>query len=431
MRVTKIPAKKPDIITKKKVAAYARVSTVSEAQLHSLSAQIDYYKKQITSRSEWKFAGVFIDDGVTGTKNNRQGLEELLDTCKKGKIDLVLTKSISRFARNTVDLLNIVRYLKEQNIAVYFEREGINTLAAEGELLLTLLASFAQEESISASQNKNWRIKKQFENGELVGITHLYGYDVIDGELIVNKHEAEIVKMIYKDYLSGMQSMEIADKLNDMGEPRKRGGKWKPNDISRLLSNEKHTGNALLNKRYTLDPLSKETKRNYGEKPQYFVENSHEGIISWELFEAVQKEIKRRAPIKKRLPHHGKPYTGFLFCGACGAPFNRKKTPTQTFWRCARNLGMREGKCGMKGIPEQALERILTEVLGTTDLSEETLSTQIEKMVITKPNEIVLHMNDGREITRHWQDRSRSESWTKEMREKVAEQNRKRARNAK
>lgn len=428
MKVKKIPAKKPSSFKRKKVAAYTRVSTASEAQLHSLGAQIDYYKKHIMSRPDWEFAGVFIDDGITGTKSKRPGLEELLSTCDAGKIDLILTKSISRFARNTLDLLNIVRDLKEQGIAVYFERERINTLTAEGELLLTLLASFAQEEAISASKNKSWSIKKQFENGELVGMSHLYGYDVIDGNLIINEHEAQIVRMVYEDYLSGLQSGNIAKKLNDMGEPRKQGGKWKASDIRSLLKNEKHTGNALLNKRYTIDPLTKETKYNYGERPQYFVQNSHEGIISWELFEAVKEEMRRRAPIKKALPHHGKPFTGLLFCGACGAPFNRKKTPVRVFWRCARNLGMRDGKCDMKGIPEQVLEDMLCELLGTNDLSHENITAKIEEMTITQPNEIVFFMKDGTEVKRTWKDRSRSESWTKEMREKVAEQNRKRAR---
>ena len=154
-------------------------------------------------------------------------MDELIANCNEGKVDLIITKSISRFARNTLDLLDIVRNLKAQGVAVYFERENINTITADGELLLTLLASFAQEEAISASQNKRWSVKKQFEKGELVGMSHLYGYEVVEGSLVINEHEANIVRMVYEDYLSGMQSMDIANKLNQMGEPRKQGGQWK------------------------------------------------------------------------------------------------------------------------------------------------------------------------------------------------------------
>lgn len=426
MDVIKIPVKLPESIEKEKVAAYARVSTKSDAQLHSLDAQIDYYRKKINARADWSFVGVFVDDGLTGTRSDRPGLEDLLDHCRRKKIDLVLTKSISRFARNTVDLLAIIRELKELGIAVFFEREKINTLTADGELMLTLLASFAQEESRSMSLNKRWSIHRQFSEGELAGMAHLYGYDVVDGELIVNEHEAEIVHMMYEDYLSGMQSSEIAEKLNRMGEPRKRGGKWKPRDITNVFRNEKHTGNALLNKRYVLDPLTKQTRYNRGEQPQYYIENSHEGIVSQELFDAVQEEMKRRSPNKEAPKPHNKPFTGMIYC-ACGAKFQRKKSPVRVFWRCGRNLGSYGGHCSMKGIPEETLESLCCDALGIPEFDTNTFIESVIRINITGDNELTFLLKDGSEIHKTWKDRSRSESWTPEMRAEVSRKNRERA----
>lgn len=407
----------------KKVAAYARVSTASDTQLESLDAQISYYRNYINQKPGWEFSGVFVDEGLTGTKKNRPGLNDLLSKCRSGEIDLVITKSISRFARNTVDLLSIVRELREHGIGVLFEKENIHTLHAEGELMLSILASFAQEESRSMSQNKRWANKKRFEDGELVGLTHLYGYDIADGEVVVNPHEARIVKMIYKDYLSGLQSKEIAEKLNAMGEPRKRGGKWRPHDITLLFRNEKHTGNALLNKRYTIDPITKETTYNKGEQPFYLVENSHEGIVSQELYDAVQAEIKNRTSNKNSAKKHNKPFTKMIRCGACGANFSRKKTVNRVFWRCSRNLGILEGECGMKGIPEENLEAFCLEILDVNVLDAKQVKEQIAEIIVPRPNVVEFVMPDGCVIQRTWEDRSRSESWTPEMRAEVARKN--------
>lgn len=244
----------PDF-TRQKVAAYARVSTGKDEQLESVAAQIDYFKRLIQSQPLWEFAGVFADEDISGTKAERPEFRRLLELCRQGKIDRILTKSISRFARNTVDLLTIVWELRARQIAVCFEREKIDTLSSDGELLLTLLASFAQEESRSISLNKRWSVQKQFEQGEIVGVAHLYGYDIVKGELVINSHEAEIVRMIVKDYLEGSRSKTIADKLNLMGEKRKGGGFWKPHDISLLFKNEKLTGNAILQKLLRMMPF--------------------------------------------------------------------------------------------------------------------------------------------------------------------------------
>lgn len=426
-KVTVIPSTSYKNIEKQNVAAYARVSTAKDTQLQSLGAQISYYKDKIKSNPAWNFAGVFVDEGMTGTKMNRPGMLNLLNKCREHKIDLILTKSISRFARNTIDLLNTIRELKNLDVAVFFERENINTLHAEGEFMLTLLASFAEEESRSMSMNKNWANKKQFEEGVLVGLTHLYGYDIINNQPVINEKEAEIVRMIYNDYLSGMQSKDIAHKLNQMGVLRKRGGRWKPSDISQLLNNEKHTGNALLNKRYVIDPITKETTYNKGEKAFYLVENSHEAIVSKELFDAVQEEMKRRTSHKKTTKKHNKPFTTLMKCGACGANFNRKKTPVRVFWRCARNLGMRDGHCSMKGIPEETLEDLCVEVLQLTQFDPDEAKEQIQEIVIPGANEVLFRLKDGTTVLKTWQDRSRSESWTPEMRAEVGRRNRERS----
>lgn len=430
MNVVKIPAKLPRDMKKIKVAAYARVSTKSDAQLHSLDAQINYYRHKICQREDWSFAGVFIDDGLTGTRRERPGLEELLIECREGRIDLVLTKAISRFARNTVDLLSIVRELKELDIAVFFERENINSLTADGELMLTLLASFAQEESRSMSLNKHWSIQKQFANGEIAGMAQFYGYDVINGELVVNDHEARIIRMIYADYLGGMQSSEIAAKLNQMSEPKKRGGKWKTHDITDIFRNEKRTGNALLNKHYVIDPITKKRKYNHGERQQYYVENSHEGIISQELFDAAQEEMKRRASNKNPVKPHGKPFTGIMSC-KCGAKFQRKKTRVRVFWRCGRNLGYYGGSCSMKGIPENTLEDLCCEVLSINEFETLAVTNNIKAIYVTAPNAITFHLLDGSIIDKTWKDRSRSESWTVEMRAEAGRKTRERAKHAK
>lgn len=426
MKIRKIEKNRHLSLQRKQVAAYARVSTAKDAQLHSLDTQVDYYRHKIASVPSWDFAGVFVDGGMTGTKRDRKGLEELLDLCREGKIDLVLTKSISRFARNTVDLLNIIRELKELGIAVFFERENINTLSADGELMLTLLASFAQAESISASLNKRWSIKRQFSEGDIVGVSHLYGYDIIDGELIINEHEAKIVRMIYRDYLSGMQSSEIVAKLNKMGEPRKGGGRWKPHDISCLFRNEKHTGNAILQKTFKADPITKRLKRNKGQKKKYYVENSHEAIVSIDTYKAVQEEVKNRTSNKSPVKPHKKPFTGIMFCGKCEKPFNRKKTKARTFWRCSTNLGNREGYCDMKGIPEETLEALCCEVLNMDSFSSDQVKERISRIVVPAPNEIIFTLQNKKEIRKRWKDRSRSESWTKEMRAEVSRRNRER-----
>ena len=343
-------------------------------------------------------------------------------------MDLILTKSISRFARNTLLLLETVRELKTLGIAVYFEREKINSLTADGELMLSLLASFAQEECLSARENARWSIKKRFEKGEMVGMAHLYGYDYIDGKLVVNDEEAKVVRMIYRDYLSGIQSGEIADKLNDLGIPKKLGSKWKPGDIARLF-NEKHTGSTLLQKTFTDDGVCAKTHINRGEKDFFLAEDTHEGIIDKETYQAVREEIKRRTSNKhppKTIPEY--PFRGMIHCGNCGANFRRKKTKTEIFWRCATNLGQKDYPCSMKGVPERILEELVIKALQLDAFDSDIFQEKVKEIMIPEANKVRIILKNGKEKEYSWQDRSRSESWTDEMRAKAARKTRERYR---
>lgn len=414
MKITKIPSRRPEAIIRKKVAAYARVSTASDAQLHSLGSQIDYYKKKIIARPDWEFAGVFIDDGVTGTKSKREGLEELLIACNEGKIDLIITKSISRFARNTVDLLNIVRDLKEAGIAVYFEREQINTLNAEGELLLTLLASFAQEESRSASDNMKWSIRKGYAKGSLIQVRRTYGYLVELGVVTIVPEEAKVVKEVFDRYESGELPSSIAKDLNRRKIYTLQGAKWSVNRLNLLTTNIFYTGNTLLQKLFVPNHLDKKQIRNRGELPQYFIENSHEPIISMELFEAVQA-VKAKRTYKKR-PDTKHAFSRKLVCGVCGANLNRKYDRGNHKWQCRTYRKSGATACPSKQVPENTLEASAAEVLGLPSFDEMHFLEKIDEVIVHNGNKLIFRFKDGSTKDIYWEDRSRSESWTKEMR---------------
>ena len=242
------PQKKPFLL--KRTAAYARVSSGKDAMLHSLSAQVSYYNQLIQSNPEWLFCGVYADEALTGTKENRAEFQKLLNRCRRGEIDLILTKSISRFARNTVTLLETVRELKTLGVDVYFEEQRIHSMSSDGELMLSILASYAQEESYSASENKKWQMRKDFEQGK-VGSMRMLGYRrTKSGKLEIVPEEAEIVRMIFLYYLSGMGKLAIAKKLNEQQICTVRGCAWTTEDVRRTLRNEKYTGNLLLQKSF-------------------------------------------------------------------------------------------------------------------------------------------------------------------------------------
>jgi len=343
-----------------RVAAYCRVSTTLEQQESSYEAQISHYTEKIKSNPNWKCAGIFADDGKSATNTKkRDDFNTMIDECMAGKIDMVITKSVSRFARNTVDALQNIRKLKEKNIAIFFEKEGVNTLEGTGELLITILSSQAQEESRNISENTRWGLVRRFENG-IISVNHnkFLGYTKDeDGELVIVPEEAEIVKQIYRMYLEGSSIQQITRALESDGIKTVTGkDKWQPGTIERVLGNEKYMGDALMQKTYTVDFLTKKRVKNTGIVPQYYIEDNHEAIIPKELFYKVQEERARRANLnksattrkankaKKEKSKYSSKYalTDILVCAECGHPYRRqtwsKYGQKSGVWRCENRL---------------------------------------------------------------------------------------------
>lgn len=386
------------------VAAYGRVSSGKDAMLHSLSAQVSYYSEMIQNNSRWKYCGVYVDEALTGTKESRENFQRLIADCRNGKIDMVITKSISRFARNTLTLLNTVRELKTLGIDVYFEEQNIHSLSSDGELMLTILASYAQEESRSASENQKWRIRHDFEKG-LPWCRAMIGYRLQNGEYIVITEEAVIVKRIYSEYLSGDGVEKIVNRLNAEGVMTQKGFKWHKSAVSRILTNYNYTGNMLLQRFYNENHITKKKTENHGELPKYLVENSHEPIISIEIYQQVQDEMKRRADKYKHksAPTTPYPFSGKIICAKCGKHYRRKTTSTGPVWICGTYNSMGKAFCASKAIPESILLKVMDGVL-------------FDEIIIDDKNTLKVHYQGSEKIL-NYKDRSRSESWTQEMRE--------------
>ena len=325
-RVDKIPSLPELIETVKKVqrvAVYARVSTNHEEQQTSLAAQKDYYSKLIDAHDDWVLAGIYADDGITGTSYlKREAFQQMVIDCEMGNIDRIITKSVSRFARNTVDALNTIRKLKSLGIGVYFEKENIWTLDSKGEFLITLMTSLAQEESRSISENVTWGHRKRFADGRYsCAYSRFLGYDK---GYVINVEEAKTVKLIYKMFLQGLTPHTISAMLTEMGIPTAGGcDVWSQASVSSVLKNEKYKGDALLQKEFTIDFLSKKMKKNEGEINQYYVENGHEAIIAPWLFDYVQEVIKVRKDFISRYCGMNF-YTSKFICGNCGAAYGLK-----------------------------------------------------------------------------------------------------------
>lgn len=401
----------PKLIARKKVAAYVRVSSGKEAMIHSLAAQADYYSTVISKENEWVFVGIYSDEAITGTKGDRKEFQQMIEDCQGGKVDMIITKSISRFARNTVTLLETVRSLKLMGVDVFFEEQNIHTMSADGELMLTILASYAQEESRSVSENMKWRIKKNFEEG-MPWNGGMLGYRIKEGQYVVIPDEAVIVKRIYAEFQEGKGTNAIAQGLNEDGIPTRFGERWHPSVVAKILRNYTYTGNLLLQRTFVENHITKKNKINRGELPQYHVEEAHEAIIDIDTFNSVQAELERRTEKYGHAPKEQKryPFTGLLICGNCGKNYRRKVTATQPVWICSTYNTRGKKYCDSKQIPESTLSAITAEVATIED---------IEKIVVFNGNRLEYHLADGSVIERTWADRSRSESWTEEMREEV------------
>ncbi len=415
-RIRQVPLQNLQVPKLTRVAAYARVSSGKDAMLHSLSAQVSYYNDLIQRHRGWLFCGAYADEALSGTKDNRENFIRLLGDCRAGKIDMVITKSISRFARNTVTLLEAVRELKDIGVDVYFEEQNIHSLSNDGELMLSILASYAQEESLSASENQKWRVKRNFENGIPWSGTML-GYRYENGKFIIVPNEAEIVKLIYDSYLSGMGVTAIMKMLNKNGYITRFGNTWHNSGVSRILRNYTYTGNLILQKTYRENHLTKRKLQNNGELPQYHITDNHDAIISLEQFNAVQDEIKRRAEKYKGEGSTKKtyPYSGLLICANCGKHYRRKVTATGAVWICSTYNTLGKGYCSSKQIPEEKLNDVTMKTIGTLD----SLHDKITAVRVENNNTLIFVFKNGEETVRRWIDRSRAESWTDEMKEKA------------
>lgn len=321
MNVIKIQpnVKKSKDMPKQRVAAYCRVSTDNSGQIESLETQIKHYETYIKSNPSWVYAGIYYDEGISGTKKEkRHGLLRMVSDCENKKIDLIVTKSISRFARNTADCLELVRKLLNIGVFVYFENENINTGSMESELMLSILSGLAEGESVSISKNNKWALKRRFQNG-LFKISYApYGYDVLDGKLVVNESQAEIVRFIFSEILSGKGAQKIAKVLNDRMIPTKRNSKWTSKTIIDMVRNEKYVGDALFQKYYTDDNFNR--RRNKGECNQYFATNHHDPIVSRETFETAQAVIDQHCKEYGLEKNNSKyqnryPFSGKIICG--------------------------------------------------------------------------------------------------------------------
>lgn len=430
-RTIKVINAKPQIQVKKRVAAYIRVSNEKESMIHSMSAQISYFNQLIGKRMDWTLAGIYTDEGLTGTKADRSEFNHLLDDCRAGKIDLVLTKSISRFARNTVTLLESVRELKGLVIDVFFERENIHSLSSDGEVMLTILASYAQEESRSASENGKWRIRRRFQQGDVFQLQPVFGYKVLNSSYVLDTTQAEFVKFIFESYAAGIQVKRICNLLINRGASTFWNTEWSRILIRNIIRNIFYTGQVELQRYYVEDHIGKRLIPNTGELSRYIVHDHHPAIISMELFQKAQSILESRRP-KAREQATFTPFSGKIACGSCGSHYMRRTINGVKKWQCNTYWEKGKEECpDAKLIPEAVLNNISADILGVSVLDDQLFGRKIRYITVPKRNELDFHLVDGTKIHRTWDDRSRRNSWTPEMREQAKQRSIEKARQIK
>ena len=386
-QITKIePTSARPKASKIRVAAYCRVSTGMDDQLVSLETQKSHYENLIGSNPEWEYAGLYYDEGISGTsKEKRPALLQMIADCEAGKLDRILVKSLSRFARNTTDCLELVRKLLDLGVTIYFEKENLDTGSMESELLLSIMSSLAESESVSISENSKWSVRHRFQNGTFKIGYAPYGYDVKDGEMTINEDEAKWVRWIFEQTLRGKASSTIARELNEMQVPSRRGGNWTSTTIRGMLTNEKYVGDCLFQKTYSDFRFKRHA--NHGERDQFYMEGHHEAIISREDFEAAGALLLQRAQeknIKKNDPRYRNryPFTGKLICGGCGTSLKRHMNSTGSVkyavWICKQHLDD-ASTCSMKCIREVDLEYAFTTMMNKLIFGkQEVLHTLLE-----------------------------------------------------
>ena len=414
----------PQSARARKVAAYARISMENDRTPKSLSAQISRYSELIQSTPGWEYAGVYADSGISGTTTNRPQFRAMLAAARSGQIDLILTKSISRFARNTVDLLETIRALKTFGVKVRFEKENISTFSADGELVLTLLASFAQAKSEQISQNVKWRVRKGFEQGKANGF-HLYGYtdsaDATDVEIV--EAEAEVVRWIFAQYMVPTSCEAMAAQLIADGRPphhlasNKMPGEW----VRHILKNPSYTGDLLLGQWATPEGKPGRAVRNTGEHPMYLVEGAIPAIIDHDTFTTVQAEIARRRDLGARANWSidTVAMTSKIKCAACGCSFVRTVRKPRTrnaiatgHWICTERKKGRTTSCGTSEISDTALKTFIASILGIDEFDDDVFTARIDHIDVTGKDHYTFHYTDGTTSSHTWRPNLKKSSWT-------------------
>lgn len=389
--------------TAKRVAAYARVSCGRDAMLHSLSAQVSYYSALIQKTPGWEYVGVYADEALSGTKDTRGEFQKLLADCRAGKIDLVITKSISRFARNTVTTLQTVREFRQAGVDVYFEEQNIHTLGEEGEFVLTLLAAYAEEEARSVSENIRWHVQSNFRQG-LAWSVEMFGYRQKNSRLEIVPEEAELLRMAAKMYLDGANPLDLERAFAEAGAVGRRGGRLTGDHIVKLLCNEKIAGDMVLQKTFVDDPIAKNNRKNTGERPQYYVEGSHEAILDRETYEKVLAEYARR---KADGPHrHGDyPFCSRIVCGKCGGKYvHRLRGNAPYAWLCSTYNKKGKAVCDARIIQERVLEPITAEVMGLPEFDGAAFRAKIKEIRVQDNCILSFVFFDGCIIERSWKN---------------------------
>ena len=379
----------------------------------------------------------YVDEGISGTQmKHREQLLKLVEDCKAGKVDMIITKSISRFSRNVVDCLTMIRELKALSppVEVYFEKERLSSLDDKTDMVLSLMASIAQEESRSISANISWAIRKRMENGtQKIPTACLPGYSSDeDGNLVIVEEEAEIVKYIYKNFIKGLHQNTIAERLNKKGSTMVMGNEWTGSSVRNILRNEKYCGDMLLQKKFRENFRTKKVRNNTGELRKVYVEGSHEGIIDRETFKAAQREMDQRSrkhkansAIRKNAAHDGSErlFTGLIVCGECGGAFIHKFTNAGRYdkpvWICQKYFRYATAVCHAQKIPEEILIEKVREILGVTELTPELVREAITKIYVPEHYHLVFELVDGSIVDTVWEHPSRSLSWTEEMKQQA------------
>ena len=421
-RIVNYIAPTKQVKKRKKVCAYARVSKDKDEMLNSLSNQVSHYNKLINSNPEWEFAGVYSDYAISGTKEDREEFNKMIEKALNGEIDMIITKSISRSARNTEVLLDKIRLLKRTNVDVYFEEQKIHTISSDGELMLSFLAAYYQEEARSVSENMKWCVKKNFENGIPWNVTILgYRFDGI--KLIVEPTEAGVVKFIYQSYLDGLSIYRITKFLSQKGIMTRLGNTiWTSGSVRRILTNYAYTGNLILQTTFRDDYLTKKKRVNNGEVNKYLIEDSHEAIIPLDTWSRVQNLINASKEKSEKRSKGNYLFTGLIRCGCYGKLYTKANGYNKRLiWRCPTFNSLGKKFCQSQSIRDDILQELIAKELKVENLDRDIVVKNISEITMLQNNELIIKLLNDEKRQIKWEQKSRSESWNEYVKKKAKE----------